>query len=174
MIESLGELLEQFGVVVSLLGLPHGVPSDAWDPQPAPHHAHVLPLNQGAVYVFTVSESLGRRCPVGPNRALKIGIAGPNSGARFRGQHYSANAAGSTLARSLLTDTAFWPALGIESLNSTSVGPWIRQNADRENFYVANRVVRAQFESFLHAKLDALCEGGLASTRFDLKGHRRQ
>lgn len=73
-----------------------------------------------------------------------------------------ANAAGSTLARSLLTDTAFWPALGIESLNSTSVGPWIRQNADRENFYAANGVMRAQFESFVDAKLDPLYDGGVA------------
>jgi hypothetical protein len=34
-------------------------------------------------------------------RALKIGIAGPNSDARFRSQHYNLNSARSTLAGSI-------------------------------------------------------------------------
>ncbi|MEZ5443441.1 MAG: hypothetical protein R3F15_18365 [Lysobacterales bacterium] len=38
------------------------------------------------------------------NTSLKIGLAGPNSAARFNNQHYNPNSANSNLAKSLLSD----------------------------------------------------------------------
>jgi hypothetical protein len=53
----------------------------------APHVPTPLPSGKCAVYAFSLSQ--GANCPAGPNRALKVGSAGPNSNARFQPQHYS-------------------------------------------------------------------------------------
>ena len=57
------------------------------DVAPAPHRPRSLPVGKMAVYCFFFR-----------GRALKIGIAGPNSGARYLSQHYHPRSAGSTLA----------------------------------------------------------------------------
>ena len=53
-----------------------------------PHKPSGLPIGKMAVYCFFLNR-----------QALKIGIAGPKSGARYRSQHYNPNSAQSTTRR---------------------------------------------------------------------------
>ncbi len=64
------------------------------NPRPAPHDPGKSKFREGeeqAVYAFFLNDL-----------CLKVGKAGPHSGARFVSQHYGVKRAGSSLARSLL------------------------------------------------------------------------
>jgi hypothetical protein len=113
-----------------------------------PHRPSGLPSGRMAVYCFFLN-----------GQALKIGIAGPNSDARYRSQHYNPNSAQSTLARSLLNNPA---KAAISPLRSNFVGDWIKSNTDRVNFLVPasfEKRVLSQLEAFLHARWRPIYEG---------------
>lgn len=116
---------------------------------PAPHSPpSTLPSQKMAVYVF----HWGEQC-------LKIGKVGPKSQARYTSQHYSPNAANSTLAKSLLKHKA---EMGLPEITENTVGNWIRQNADRVNFLMPMSFgipLLSLLEAFLQCRLKPCFEG---------------
>ena len=130
--------------------------------QPAPHLAHSLPSGRCAVYVFSLSRTYGSGCTAGANRILKVGKAGPKSNARFQSQHYNPGAAPSTLAASLVQGFILWPYLGLNQITEAVVGDWIRQNTDRDNFYLTERDqhLLGELERYLRGRLGPAFEGG--------------
>ena len=130
--------------------------------QAAPHEPHRLPDGKCAVYVFSLSTSYGSRCPAGANRALKVGRVGPNSSPRFQYQHYKPRSAGSNLSRSLLRAQSRWPYLGISVLNEAQVEHWIKENVDRDHFYLEGERTDlcAELERYIRARLGPVFEGG--------------
>jgi hypothetical protein len=130
--------------------------------QTAPHRPHKLPEDKCAVYVFSLAQAYGKRCPAGPGRVLKVGKAGPKSNARFQSQHYDPGRAPSTLAAMLVNSKILWPYLGITELTSRQVQDWIRHNTDRDNFYVDSNdaIVLAELERYIKGRLGPIFEGG--------------
>jgi hypothetical protein len=91
--------------------------------------------------------------------ALKIGIAGPKSDARFRSQHYGATRANSTLAGSLLKHPG---KVGITPILGDAIGDWIKANTDRINLLLPasyGRAMLSQLEAFLHGRWKPIYEG---------------
>ena len=129
--------------------------------QPVPHRPRFLPRGKCAVYVFSLSQTWGSGCPAGPDRVLKVGMAGPNSNARFQSQHYNPKSAGSTVAGSLIRSRILLPFLGITTLCRKEVGEWIRQHVDRDNFYLdaADKSLLRLFEIYLSGTLGSVLEG---------------
>lgn len=107
-----------------------------------------LPSGKMAVYVFSYGDIV-----------LKVGKAGPNSGARYTSQHYNAASAPSTLAARLLKEGN---QIGVSGLTAESAGDWIKRYTNRTNF-----IVRAEcgipsltlLETFLQCKLKPRFEG---------------
>ena len=85
-----------------------------------------LPASKMAVYIFSDKE-----------RVLKVGKAGPNSGARYTSQHYNPKSASSTLAGSLLKDQEYTRKY---QLTEDNVSSWIKENTDRINFIVDAKI----------------------------------
>ena len=84
---------------------------------------------------------------------LKIGLAGPNSGARYTSQHYSPNSAPSTLAASVVNDPHMVRSGGF---SSNAVGDWIKSETSRVNILVDAKHGMSQLrllEAFLHVRL---------------------
>jgi hypothetical protein len=130
--------------------------------QPAPHKPHRLSAGKCAVYVFSLSPRWAQRCPAAARRVLKVGKVGPNSNARFQSQHYEPKRAGSTLAGALVTSRVLWQYLGITELKSEQAGEWIRDNTDRDNFYLDSKDndILGHFEKYIRGKLGPVFEGG--------------
>jgi hypothetical protein len=109
----------------------------------APHRPPTrLPTGKMAVYGFW-----------GDGCWLKIGIAGPNSNARYTSQHYNAGSAPSTLAASLLASPAM---SAVEGFDAARPGNWIRTSAHRVNILLPAekpRELLALLEAFLHLRL---------------------
>ena len=128
----------------------------------APHRTHELPAGKGAVYVFTLPANA--KAPAGPNRALKVGKAGPNSNARFRYQHYKSGTANSTLAGAIENNPILHQYIGLRE-TPEDVGAWIKQGTDRDNFYVIGdrRDILGMLEVFLKGRLGPVFEGSLSS-----------
>ena len=123
------------GLTVQSLAAPHSPPTR-------------LPPGKMAVYLFDHQ-----------GRVLKVGKAGPNSNARYTSQHYSAGAAQSTLAASLLK---YGAEIGIRDLTDSTVGDWIRANTGRHNFLLDSGYpirLLTLLESFLQCRLDPVFEG---------------
>lgn len=99
---------------------------------PAPHRPPRAPKCP-AVYVFSLSAEYGATCPAGPNRVLKVGRAGANSGPRFSYQHYAPSSAPSNLARRLVVERVLWTYLGIEHLDENTVKAWMLASLDRDH-----------------------------------------
>lgn len=98
-----------------------------------------LPICRMAVYAFRYRREW-----------LKIGIAGPNSGARYTTHHYNPRAAKSTLAASLLGDRRM--RVGGER----GVGKWIENNTHRVNILLGSEhgmLLLKLLEAFLHVRL---------------------
>jgi hypothetical protein len=152
-------LIDDFTLALSNLGLSCRVRHEA---QPAPHRGKPLRDGECAVYVFTLSEAFGSGTLACPHRALKVGKAGLRCSARFQSQHYSPNAAPSTLAATLLKTRVLWPFIGIASLDATSVRGWIEGNTDRDNFYLFgdDAHLLGKLETFLKGRLGPVFEGG--------------
>lgn len=90
---------------------------------------------------------------------LKIGMVGPKSKARYIYQHYSPNAARSTLAKSILNDidNDMW----IGKVQPENIGDWIKENANRVNILLDSEhdmILLALLEAFLHVRLRPLYE----------------
>ncbi len=130
--------------------------------QLAPHSPHPLPAATCAVYVFSLNESYGRRCPAGPHRVIKVGKAGLHSNPRFQSQHYNPRSAQSTVAGALAESRILWPYLGINGLSEDEAGAWVRRNTDRDNFYLAaeDAALLADLEGYVRARLGPALEGG--------------
>ena len=160
MIQNPGAIIDEFRNALEQMGLRCG--DIRHEAQACPHKPHGLPDGKCAVYVFSLSESLGKRCPAGAGRVLKIGKAGSNSNARFQSHHYDAGRAPSTLAATLLKSRILWPYLGIGELRATQVGNWIRENTGRDNFYLDadDRDVLGELERYLKGRLSPVFEGG--------------
>lgn len=128
---------------------------------PAPHSPRGLPTGFGAVYVFTLA---ARWRPDAPSagRVLKVGRVGPNSYARFRSQHYNPTSSSSNLAQTLLTSRVLWPYLGIERLDATTVGEWIKTNTERDHFFVPGEAAAtlSTLETYIRGRLGPIFEGG--------------
>ncbi len=127
--------LDESAVEVEVLKAPHRPPGR-------------LPTGKMAVYLFSYGTSV-----------LKIGKAGPNSGARYTSQHYNAASAASTLAGSLLKGGN---EIGVTSLTVESAGEWIKTNTDRINFLMKVECgvpTLTLLESFLQCRLKPRFEG---------------
>jgi hypothetical protein len=101
-----------------------------------------LPAGKMAVYGF---------CHEG--NWLKIGMAGPNSNARYTSQHYNPNSAGSTLAKSLVDDP---DAAALSNFNPDAPGDWIKSTTGRVNVLLDAKhglLLPALLEAFLHVRL---------------------
>lgn len=109
----------------------------------APHRPPTrLPLGKRAVYGFW-----------GDGCWLKIGVAGPNSAARYTSQHYNAGSAPSTLAASLVASPAM---VKLEEFDRTRPGDWIRASTHRINILLPAEKPRelvSLLEAFLHLRL---------------------
>lgn len=130
-----GFSVSQDEIIVERLAAPHDPPTS-------------LPAGMMAVYAFM----FGDRC-------LKVGKAGPKSAARFCSQHYLANGAPSTLARSILKARSrnAWT-----ELSDANIKLWICQNTDRINFLMPCKYgpfALALFESFIQCRLRPEFEG---------------
>lgn len=121
----------------------------------APHEPNALPSGMCAVYIFSLTEAYGNIHPAGAHRVLKVGMVGPNSNPRFQSQHYAAGRANSTLAGKILFSPEHWPFLGIMEMSKGQIGHWIKQNTDRDHFFLAanNKHLLAALEGFLIVRL---------------------
>lgn len=115
----------------------------------APHRPPSrLPSGKMAVYVFSYGGIV-----------LKVGKAGPKSGARYTSQHYNAASAPSTLAASLLKDGR---RIGVTGLTVETVGDWVKKHTDRRNFILraeCGTLSLALLETFLQCRLKPCFEG---------------
>ena len=145
----------KYGILEEQIEIEHEV-------QLAPHEPRSLPNGKCAIYVFSLSESYGMKCSAGAHRAIKVGRVGPKSNARFQSQHYNPTSAPSNLAATLLKSVILWPYLGITELENSGVGQWIRENTDRDHFYLdaSETEVLEEFERYLRGKLGPVFEGG--------------
>lgn len=160
MINNANELISKFTVQTNSIGLMCGAIDH--ELQSAPHTPHALPKGKCAVYVFSLSAAYGKTCEAGSGKVLKVGFAGAKSNARFQSHHYGSDRARSTLAGFLLDSKLLWSYLGISSLSELSVERWLKENTDRDNFYLDGRDEEAgrQLERFLRAYLGPMSEGG--------------
>jgi len=115
---------------------------------PPPHRPSKLPMGKMAVYGFAHS-----------GEWLKIGMAGPNSSARFHSQHYNPKSARSTLAASLIRDKTFWSSI---PHSDDEVGQWLKSEVFRFNIFVnaehPKELIKL-LEAFLHLRLKPRYEG---------------
>ena len=128
----------------------------------ASHQPCNLRPGHGAVYFFSISSS--SVAPSVPNRSLKVGKAGTNSNARFRYQHYKSGSAKSTLSGAIENNPILWKFIGLSSYDN-EVGDWIRNNTDRDNFYIRKdqKEIIGLLEIYIKARLGPVFEGSLSS-----------
>lgn len=142
-------LAENFRKVAELCGINLSSGEVDVESLPAPHCPPTrLPRGKMAVYVFCHQA-----------HTLKVGKAGPNSGARYTSQHYNPDSAGSTLAASLLRGG---DSIGIQGITKATVGDWIKNNTNRYNFLLdSNHPDRllTLLEASLQCRLDPVFEG---------------
>jgi len=122
-----------------------------WDAGNQTHIPCALPVNTAAVYIFKWN-----------NIYLKVGKAGPNSNARYQSQHYSVNANGSTLAKSLQNEPEFHAMVG--AINDTIWGEWIKENTIRFNVLIP-RDLGEKFVHFAEAFFILKCNPMFENTR---------
>jgi hypothetical protein len=154
MISDVGALLADFCRVAAIAGFAVTDRDIVHETLPAPHKSSRLPAGKQAAYVFSVP---------GPSPlVLKVGKVGPNSNERYQFQHYNPGSAGSNLAKSLLHAPEHWQRLAIVALDESSVGDWIKQHTDRENFLIpeeGGRFLLSLLEVFLQCRLRPMFEG---------------
>ena len=130
-----GDPISKAEIVVEFLPAPHRPPSQ-------------LPSGKMAVYAFW-----------GDRMWLKIGKAGPNSGARYASQHYNPGSARSTLAGSLVNDARM---VLIPGLDPQTPGAWIKSSTHRVNILLPSnrqKTLLSLLEAFLHVRLKPRYEG---------------
>lgn len=117
---------------------------------PAPHVPASLPEGKMAVYGFYFM-----------GEWLKIGKAGPNSGPRYKNQHYLPKGSNSNLAKSILQDSDF---RSMYSLDNENIKSWMFHNLSRFNILIDDihpPELLKLLESFLHMKFGPKYEGRL-------------
>lgn len=157
--QELDELVAAFVAAAEHAGL--SVPAELLQAEflPAPHRPpSKLPFPKQAIYWFSVED-----------RCLKVGKAGPQSGARYTSQHYNPNSSRSNLAKSILRHKERLKAVvpdqmrdEVDGLNEHSVGAWIKANTSRCNLLVDPRLRRQALsflETFVQTRLQPLFEG---------------
>lgn len=149
------DALQRAGLVSSPPAWAHEVLMAPHTPPKAP------PPGWTAVYVFSLSEDAGARCPAGANRVLKVGKVGANSAPRFQYQHYSPRSSRSNLARSLIAERVLWPWLGVEHLDEASVKPWMLRCLDREHVLIPpeNAGLERDVERYFRGRFGPVFEG---------------
>jgi len=141
--------IEDFRTVARLAGveLPNG--AITIENLAAPHVPPTkLPSGKLAVYVFSKGADV-----------FKVGKVGANSQARYTSQHYNPGSSNSNLAKSILADRE---RLGLGAIDDAGVGRWIRENVDRVNFLLDERLgvpVLTLLETFLQCRLKPRYEG---------------
>ncbi len=137
------QALYDFLTVTALAGRPLSAHDLQTEFLPAPHKPpSKMPAGKMAVYGFYCA-----------GQWLKIGIAGPNSQARYTSQHYNPHSARSTLAASLLKDPGMRQRF---TLQEPTVGKWIKSHCHRVNILLPaahDRLLLALLEAFLHLRL---------------------
>jgi len=154
MIRNPDMLLADFIEVATLSGFSIRKKDITHESLSAPHGPAHLPKGRQAVYVFSL--------PTPPYVVLKVGKAGPRSNARYQSQHYNPRSATSTLARSLADRQDTWEQLGIQNINETSVGSWIKRHVDRDNLLISSnreKLLLSLMEIFLQCRLQPIFEG---------------
>lgn len=107
---------------------------------PPPHFPRAMPPGKQAVFAFYWPKR---------ERFLLIGLAGPNSNARFQSQHYLPASSGSNLARKILQHK---DEIGIEDLDESTIGLWMKGNLARINVYLpadVSKEVLRYFKDYL-------------------------
>jgi hypothetical protein len=105
-------------------------------------HTHKFKSGKWHIYSFWLCEN---------NKALKIGVAGPNSAARFDSQHYNENSSNSNLAKSLLKE---------KMCSDEDAKSWIRSNTYRINIVFDNfsKPLAHALEAHLHVLFEPYFE----------------
>lgn len=112
-----------------------------------PHQPKALPSGVMGVYIFWYEGKL-----------IKIGKAGPKSGARFLSQHYNPQSAKSTLAASILADKRMQD----KGITDSNVGDWIKNNCRRIDILLNSDLgifALELIEAVLHYKYEPIYEG---------------
>lgn len=147
--EEIDEALIAFATVADLAGDPVAENEIETEFLAAPHRPPpCLPPGKMAVYGFWWNGSW-----------LKIGKAGPKSGARYTSQHYSLHSAQSTLAKSLANDSHIRTVAGFDPQNP---GAWIKASTHRVNILLPSKrrkELLPLLEAFLHLRLRPRYEG---------------
>lgn len=152
MLANSSELIRDFAEVCALAGVPISEVEIRHEVIKPPHLGLALPSKVSAVYVFSLASK--------PNVVLKVGKVGTKSSARFVSQHYLPASCNSNLAKSICTGQDAWALLGIPNINDKTVGPWLRENTDRDHFFIEKEIsVVSLLESFLQCRLKPLFEG---------------
>lgn len=143
------EIAADFAVVARLAGIELPPAAVEIERLPAPHLPPTkLPHGKMAVYVFTK----------GPD-VLKVGKVGAKSQARYTSQHYNPGSAMSTLAASIIADSAQHT---LSEADAARIGLWIRESVDRVNFLIDESLgirVLTLLEAFLQCRLNPRYEG---------------
>ena len=162
MIENPQHLIDEFIEAAIRTGIADQPPDIRHESQRAPHRPCSLRPRTCAVYIFSLSSSSVPKGGAGTNRVLKVGKAGPRSNSRFLSQHYNPKSAPSTLAGSLLKAMMLWRYLGVAGLDDSTVGAWIREHCDRDNFYLpdSQNKLLVTLERYLRGRLGPVFEGG--------------
>jgi hypothetical protein len=125
-----------------------------------PHVPTPLPVGWQGVYCFEYEGAW-----------LKVGKAGPKSGARWISQHYNRGSAMSTLAFSLVKYGHFGsvdhPSLRdlrprLQTVSPDDIGEWIRRHTERVNLVIRAEMGReglAHLEAIAHRVLKPVFEG---------------
>ena len=125
-----------------------------------PHIASMLPTGWQGVYSFRYDDTW-----------LKVGKAGPKSGARWISQHYNPRSAMSTLAFSLIKygyfSTDEHPTLRdlrtkLREIAADDIGDWIKANTERVNILIRAEMGASgleRLESIAHRLLKPVFEG---------------
>ena len=117
------------------------------DVRAAPHKTGRLPRHSMAIYSFWMDR-----------RACKVGLVSPNNAARFENHHYSPNACGSTLARSIKAQPH---RLGLDACPE-NYRAWMEANLSRADIILPaswGQPVLKLLEVFLHARWRPIYEG---------------
>jgi hypothetical protein len=152
--EMVATALNDFAEEVRIAGGEYDVNKVIIDIRVKPHRPSGLPLGKIAIYCFFLD-----------GQALKIGLVGPNSDARYRSQHYNENSVSSNVARSIRKHPS---KIGVDPaiFLAISVGDWIKTHTDRINILLPARygkTMLSRLETFLHMRWKPVYEGSVAA-----------
>lgn len=159
MIHKSKEIIDDFIKAANKCGFNISEKDIEHEAQPAPHIPHPLRTGKSAVYVFSLKSEWPSAAE--GNRVLKVGKVGSNSSPRFQSQHYNPNSSQSNLSATLLRSKILWDYLRIQSIDESNVGIWIKENLDRDNFYMSSEYndLIGELEKYLKGRFGPVFEG---------------